>query len=104
MMNFSKTVPAVLLIAALASGCQTTGAQKFTPQELVAKTSYDYQVCRVALTKGGKLPAGLKNCDAHLAAFEQASVAGGIAPAKARKLAADLKKNTTLALRKNGLR
>jgi hypothetical protein len=100
---YLKTTLVLTLATAVLSGCQPLDMKKMTLQEKIATTGFAYQACRVLAAKGEKVPQGRKDCKIFLDAFEQLSVTAGLKPAKAKKLTADLKKNTTLALKKNKL-
>lgn len=102
MKTLARTLPLVTLLALVASGCQTTPPA--SPEQRVEQAAADYQTCRVLRAKGTPLPANLKDCSPVLDLFEQAVISGGVAPVKAARLAARLEKNTTRALRQNGLR
>jgi nitrous oxide reductase accessory protein NosL len=103
MKPYLKTVLVMTIVTAVLAACQPLDMKKMTLQEKIATTAFAYQGCRVLAAKGEKVPQGRKDCKIFLDAFEKLSVTAGVKPAKAKKLTADLKKNTTLALHKNKL-
>jgi hypothetical protein len=100
---YLKTALVMTIVSTGLAACQPLDMKKMTLQEKIATTAFAYQGCRVLAAKGEKVPQGRKDCKLFLDAFEKLSVTAGVKPAKARKLAAELKNNTTRALHKNKL-